>query len=149
MSKKVLIVDDDPAIVRFLTVALTENGYQAVSASDGKEGFEKAEKERPDLLLLDVMMPRRTGFTLFKQLRRDERFKDVPIIMLTAVSSVLEEQDSLSGDTMERPYDALRESLRKTIAEMKTEGEVRPEHFIEKPVDPEQVVAKIRDLIGS
>jgi CheY-like chemotaxis protein len=149
MSKKVLIVDDDPNIVRFLTVALEENGYRAVSASDGKEGFEKAEKELPDLLLLDVMMPRRTGFTLFKQLRRDERFKETPIIMLTAVSAVLEEQDGLSGNTMESPYGALKESLRKTIAEMKSEGEVRPEHFIEKPVDPELVVAKIRELIGS
>ena len=148
MAKKVLVVDDDPTTVRFLTVALEENGYEAIGAEDGKEGFEKASSEKPDLILLDVMMPKRTGFTMFKQLRKTEGLKDIPVIMLTGVAASLEEADDRSGDTFEQPYDRLRESLRKAIAEMRGDGVVRPEDFIEKPIDPDLVIQRIRDLIG-
>ena len=103
----------------------------------------------PDLIILDVMMPKRTGFTMFKQLRKDEALKNIPVIMLTGVTASLEDLDSRSGDTLESPFDALRESLRKAIIEMREEGLVRPEEFIEKPVDPEAVVQKIQELIGS
>ena len=148
MAKKVLVIDDDPNTVRFLTVALEENGYETVSALDGKEGFEKAKTERPDLIFLDVMMPKRTGFTMFKQLRKTDELKDIPVIMLTGVTASLDELDEKSDDTFEHPYSALRESLRKTIAEMKQEGVNSPEEFIEKPIDPEMVLEKVRELIG-
>ena len=148
MGKTVLVIDDDPNTVRFLTVALEENGYVAIGAADGKEGYEKAVSERPDLILLDVMMPKRTGFTLFKQLRKEEVLKGIPVIMLTGITASLEQQDEQAGETFEQPFERLRESLRKAIAEMKEEGVVRPEFFIEKPIDPELVIAKIRELIG-
>jgi CheY-like chemotaxis protein len=144
MAKKVLVVDDDPKVVRFLSVALEEGGYEAVSAEDGKEGYEQTKAESPDCILLDVMMPKRTGFTLFKQLRRDEETKDIPVIMLTGVTASLDEQDQLA----EESFGALRDSLRKAIAGMKEEGLVRPDLFIEKPFDPEEVVEKVRELIG-
>ncbi len=149
MAKKVLVVDDDPNTVRFLTVALEENGYEPIGAVDGKEGFEKAKSELPALILLDVMMPKRTGFTMFKQLRKTEGLENIPVIMLTGVTASLEQQDEESGDTLEQPFERLRESLRKTIHEMKEEGLVRPEFFLEKPIDPEDVIQKIRELIGS
>lgn len=149
MAKKVLVVDDDENTRKFLRAALEENGYEPLSAENGKEGFEKIESEKPDLVLLDVMMPKRTGFVLFKQLRRDERFKDLPVIMLTGVADVLQDLDEQSDDTHERPYDTLRETLRKTIKEMKEEGEVKPDMFIDKPIDPELVISKIKQLIGS
>ena len=149
MPKRVLVVDDDPNTVRFLSVALETNGYEPIAAADGKEGFEKAKAELPDLILLDVMMPRRTGFTLFKQLRKTEGLEKIPVIMLTGVAASLAEQDDQSDDTHEQPYGALRDSLRKAIAEMKDEGLVRPDFFIEKPIDPELVIEKIQELIGS
>jgi DNA-binding response OmpR family regulator len=148
MAKKVLVVDDDPNTVKFLSVALEQNGYEPVGAADGREGMEKIKSERPALVILDVMMPKKTGFVLFKQLRRDEEFKDLPVVMLTGVAEVLEDLDSHKEDTEERPFDALREVMRKTIKEMKEEGLVKPEAFIDKPIDPELVIAKVRELIG-
>ena len=149
MAKKVLVVDDDPTTVRFLSVALEENGYEAIGAADGKEGFEKAKSEKPDLILLDVMMPKRTGFTFFKQIRKTEGLEKIPVIMVTGVTASLEEADERSGETFEQPFERLRESLRKAISDMKDEGVVRPEDFIEKPIDPELVIERVRELIGS
>jgi CheY-like chemotaxis protein len=149
MSKKVLVVDDDKNTVRFLSVALQENGYEPISAFDGEEGFQRVEDSNPDLLLLDVMMPKRTGFVLFKQLRRNEKYKNIPVIMLTAVADVLEEDESHAGDdTFERPFDSLREGLKRAIVQMRDEGLVRPEKFIDKPIDPEALIEAVKELIG-
>ncbi len=104
--------------------------------------------ENPDLAILDVMMPKKTGFVLFKQFRRDEKLKDLPVIMLTGVAEVLTDLDGQSDDTHERPYDQLREKMRATIKEMREEGLVKPEVFIDKPIDPELVISKVRELIG-
>jgi len=149
MPKRVLVVDDDENTVKFLSVALRENGYEPVGAYDGDEGFERVRDSQPDLILLDVMMPKRTGFVLFKQLRKHEEYKTIPVIMLTAVAEVLEEDENeASGDTFERPYDSLRESLKKTITKMREEGLVRPEMFIDKPIDPDKLIDAVKELIG-
>ena len=149
MSKRVLVVDDDEFTRKFLSVALSENGYDPVTASDGDEGFKKVEELIPDLILLDVMMPKKTGFVMFKQLRRKEEYKDIPVIMLTAVADVLEEDEAqAAGDTAERPYDSLRESLKKAITKMRDEGLVRPEKFIDKPIDPDLLIESVKELIG-
>jgi DNA-binding response OmpR family regulator len=149
MAKKVLVVDDDDNTRKFLTVALRENGYEPLTASDGEEGFQMVETSTPDLILLDVMMPKRTGFVLFKQLRRHEKYKEIPVIMLTAVANVLEEDTSeASDDTFERPYDSLRESLKKAIVKMRDEGLVKPEKFLDKPIDPELLIESVKGLIG-
>jgi len=96
-----------------------------------------------------VMMPKKTGFSLFKQLRRQEDTRDIPVIMLTAVAEVLEEDESQAeGESFERPFDSLRESLRKGIAKMREEGLVKPELFIDKPIDPERLVGEVKKLIG-
>lgn len=149
MSKKVLVVDDDENTVKFMSVALSVNGYEPVAAYDGEEGLQKAEETNPDLILLDVMMPKRTGFVLFKQLRRSEKFKDIPVMMLTGVADVLEEDESQAeGDTFERPYDSLRESLKKAIKKMREEGLERPNRFIDKPIDPDELIVAVKELIG-
>ncbi|MCK5126981.1 MAG: response regulator [candidate division Zixibacteria bacterium] len=149
MAKKVLVVDDDENTRKFLSAALVENGYEPITAENGKIGLEKIMSEKPELVLLDVMMPKKTGFVLFKQIRREEEFKDLPVIMLTGVAEVLEDLDAESGDTHERPYDALREKMRQAIKEMKEEGLVKPNMFIDKPIDPELVISKIKELIGT
>jgi len=149
MPKRVLVVDDDENTRRFLSVALKANGYEADTAEDGDDGYRKIQESKPDLILLDVMMPKKTGFSLFKQLRRQEDTRDIPVIMLTAVAEVLEEDESQAdGETFERPFDSLRESLRKGIAKMREEGLVKPELFIDKPIDPERLVGEVKKLIG-
>jgi two-component system alkaline phosphatase synthesis response regulator PhoP len=149
MGKKVLVVDDDKNAVRFLSVVLSEAGYSPVVAHDGREGLEKVEATDIDLIVLDVMMPKKTGFVLFKELKRKDEYKDIPILMLTAVAASLEELDAQEEETFERPYDSLRESLRRTIQEMRESGDVRPEMFVDKPVDPATFLEKVRQLIGN
>jgi two-component system alkaline phosphatase synthesis response regulator PhoP len=149
MPKRVLVVDDEENTRRFLSVALQANGYEAVTAEDGDDGYRKIQEEKPDLILLDVMMPKKTGFVLFKQLRRQEEYKDIPVIMLTAVAEVLEEDETQAeGETFERPFDSLRDSLRKAITRMREEGLVKPEVFIDKPIDPEALIEEVKKLIG-
>jgi CheY-like chemotaxis protein len=149
MPKRVLVVDDDENTRRFLTVALEENGYEAVTAEDGDDGLKKVQEFVPDLILLDVMMPKKTGFSMFKQLRKSEEYKDIPVIMLTGVAGVLEEDEAQAeGDTFESPFDSLREGLRRGIAKMREEGIIKPEQFIDKPIDPEELIESVRAFIG-
>ena len=144
-----MIIDDDENAVKFLSVVLEENGYETLSACDGKEGLTKLQEHAVDLIVLDVMMPKKTGFVLFRQLKKDERLADIPVLMLTGVAASLADMDSEADDTFQRPFDSLRESLRKTIQEMRESGEVKPERFVDKPVDPDAFVAKVRELIGA
>ena len=112
-------------------------------------GFEKVKAQKPDCIILDVMMPKRTGFVLFKQLRKSDEYKAIPVMMLTAVAGSLQEQDQKKAGTFDSPYDELRESLRGAIQQMRDEGIVKPEMFLDNPIDPEDVVAKVRELIGA
>jgi CheY-like chemotaxis protein len=148
MAKKVMVIDDDENSVKFLTAVLEENGYETAVAYDGREGVEKLKKDKADLLILDVMMPKRTGFVVFKQLKRDDDLKDIPVLMLTGVAASLADMDSESDDTHARPFDSLREALRKTIKEMREEGDIKPEMFVDKPVDPDALIRKVKTLIG-
>lgn len=81
---KILVCDDERHIVRLIQVNLEKQGYQVVTAYDGKEGLEKVQSEKPDLMVLDVMMPYMDGFEVLKALRRDAATETLPVIMLTA-----------------------------------------------------------------
>lgn len=84
MALKILVCDDERHIVRLIQVNLERQGYQVVTAYDGKEGLEKIKAERPNLVVLDVMMPYMDGFEVLKNLRREPEFENLPVIMLTA-----------------------------------------------------------------
>ncbi len=84
MNKRILIVDDEPDIVELLGMRLRKSGYEILTAVDGMEGLEKARKEIPDLVILDVMMPRMDGFQVCRLLKFDEKYKKIPIMMLTS-----------------------------------------------------------------
>jgi two-component system alkaline phosphatase synthesis response regulator PhoP/two-component system response regulator VicR len=84
MAAKILVCDDERHIVRLIQVNLERQGYQVVTAFDGKEGLEKVRSEKPNLLVLDVMMPYMDGFEVLKNLRREPDTEDLPVIMLTA-----------------------------------------------------------------
>jgi len=83
-QKKILVVDDERHIVRLVQVNLEREGHQVVSAFDGKEALRKVESEKPDLIVLDVMMPHMDGFEVLKRLKSDDKTKDIPVVMLTA-----------------------------------------------------------------
>jgi two-component system, OmpR family, alkaline phosphatase synthesis response regulator PhoP len=84
MAHSILVVDDDPKIVRVVEINLTQAGYQVRTAADGEEALAAATQERPDLVLLDVMMPRLDGFETLKRLKADPALTDIPVVMLTA-----------------------------------------------------------------
>lgn len=84
MAKKILVCDDERHIVRLIQVNLERQGYEVVTAFDGKDGLEKVRSEKPDLLVLDVMMPYMDGFEVLKTLRREPGTENLPVIMLTA-----------------------------------------------------------------
>ncbi len=86
MKKKVLVVDDEPDFVEFLSIRLKSNGYDVISASNGESGLRKAQEEKPDLIILDVLMPKINGFEVCKRLKESEITKDIPVIMLTALA---------------------------------------------------------------
>jgi two-component system alkaline phosphatase synthesis response regulator PhoP/two-component system response regulator VicR len=84
MPLKVLVCDDERHIVRLIQVNLERQGYNVVTAFDGKEGLEKIRSERPNLVVLDVMMPYMDGFEVLKTIRREPETENLPVIMLTA-----------------------------------------------------------------
>jgi two-component system alkaline phosphatase synthesis response regulator PhoP/two-component system response regulator VicR len=84
MPTKILVCDDERHIVRLIQVNLERQGYQVTTAFDGKEGLEKIRAEKPDLVVLDVMMPYMDGFEVLKTIRREPETENLPVIMLTA-----------------------------------------------------------------
>ena len=84
MARKILVVDDERHIVRLVQVNLEKVGYQVLTAYDGVEALEQVAKEKPDMVILDVMMPRMDGFEVLKKLQADAKTRDIPVIMLTA-----------------------------------------------------------------
>jgi two-component system alkaline phosphatase synthesis response regulator PhoP/two-component system response regulator VicR len=84
MARKILVVDDERHIVRLVQVNLERAGYEILTAYDGVEALEKIKTESPDMVVLDVMMPRMDGFEVLKNLQADPRYQNIPVIMLTA-----------------------------------------------------------------
>ena len=82
--KKILVIDDSPTERHFLTEILSKNNYQVITAVNGEEGVEKARKELPDLILMDVVMPGLNGYQATRTLTRDEQTKHIPIIVCTS-----------------------------------------------------------------
>ena len=128
LPKKILIVDDEPDILDIISYNLKAEGYKVKTASSGREGVEKAKKVRPDLILLDVMMPEMDGFTLAGEIREID--KHVPILFLTAKSM---KEDKLQGftlgadDYLTKPF-AMDELLARINAILRrTEGKTESE----------------------
>ena len=106
----VLLVDDDPVILKLLQVNFEMEGYHVSCANDGVEGLEKARAERPDIVLLDIMMPRMDGLEVTKALKGDPETKDIPIILLSAkaqASDVQAGKDMGADDYLTKPFDPL------------------------------------------
>ena len=95
MKKKILIIEDYNNIVEILTMRLSSMGYAVISAKDGQEGLTLARKEKPDLIVLDVTLPKINGYKISRLLKFDSRYKDIPIIMLTSRETKLDEQTGL------------------------------------------------------
>jgi CheY-like chemotaxis protein len=85
MSKKILVVDDEAHIVKYLTAFLEDSGYETCSASNGEAALEVLRKEAPDLITLDLQMPDETGTGFYRHLMKDKKFKDTPVIVISGI----------------------------------------------------------------
>jgi DNA-binding response OmpR family regulator len=117
MSQTILVVDDEPQIVRLVRAYLEEAGFRVVTASDGQEALHVARHEKPDLVVLDILMPRMDGLEFTRHIRRE---RNVPIIMLTARA---EETDRIVG------------------------LELGADDYVTKPFSPREVVARVRAVL--
>ncbi len=125
MAKRVLVVDDELDMRTFITTLLETNGFKPLSAVDGAEGLEIARQKKPSLIILDVMMPKESGITMYRELKTDPVLKDIPVIMLSA----------LSRKTF---YHSQR-----VLDEYKGEKIPEPSAYIEKPPEPEELLEAI------
>lgn len=118
-KKRILIVDDEPEFVSMVKMRLENADYRVITAADGKEGLEKARSEKPDLILLDILMPHKDGYVFVKEAKQDEKLKDVPVIILTAKPAM---QDKFKmenvSDYIMKPFEAqdLLKSIERLLA---------------------------------
>jgi len=127
MPGKILVIDDDPDILDALAMILESQGYQVFTARDGIEGLANLKAEKPDLMILDLLMPKMDGFALCKELQdpRWSKFKDMPILILTSVRE----------DASRRRY------------ELETGLELNVDDYVEKPISPDILLQRVERLI--
>jgi twitching motility two-component system response regulator PilH len=130
MSKKVLVVDDDPDVRLFSVTVLEENGYTPLEAEDGESGLKMIKAEKPDLIILDVLMPRQSGVRLYRELKTTKALKDLKVIILSGIAK----------KTFLRSQKALTEFGGAEIPE--------PEIYLEKPVEPDELADVVKQVLG-
>ncbi len=119
-AKTILLVDDEPQIVGLLKSRLEKSGYRVIVANDGQEALDKTSQGNPDLIILDIMLPKIDGYQVCKTLRSDERYRDIPVIMLT-------------GRTLAR--------------DIKTGMELGAVSYVQKPFEPDVLLGIIQGMI--
>ena len=127
MREKILLVDDDPDILDAISMILESQGYQVVTARDGVEGLANLKAEKPDLMILDLLMPNMDGFAVCKELQdpRWAKYRDIPILILTSV----------------------REEASRRRYELETGLELDVDDYVEKPVSPDILLERVGKLI--
>lgn len=114
--KKILLVDDEPDILEFLKYNLEQEGYQVITGTDGQQALDKI-SQNPDLIVLDIMMPKLDGFEVMERIRSDKRYKDIPVIFLTAKAGEVNEIKGL---------------------------ELGASDYIQKPISPKKLIARVK-----
>jgi two-component system alkaline phosphatase synthesis response regulator PhoP len=118
--KRILVVDDEIYIVHILEFTLTMEGYEVLTAADGEEALRRLEQDRPDLVVLDIMMPKVDGYEVLRRIRADEEFHQLPVILLSAKGRPLDRETGL---------------------------EIGADDYIVKPFSPRRLLEKIQDLL--
>ncbi len=121
MARKILLVDDEPGILTVVSNRLRSNGYDVITAKDGQEGLDIAKKEKPDLIILDLLLPKMDGYKVCALLKKDTRYAKIPIVMFTAKA---QKEDADLGE------------------------EAGADAYIVKPFDAQALLAKIQELIA-
>lgn len=121
-KRRILLVEDEPAFRAGIRMRLEANGYEVIEAEDGSDGLEMARSTVPDLMILDLMLPKMGGYQVARLLKFDEKYKEIPIIILTARSQQVDRD---------------------------TGRQVGADAYLTKPVKSEELLGKIKELLGS
>ncbi len=121
-QKRILIVDDEQDIRTYLSTLLEDQGFKTVQAKDGEEAMQELLKELPDVITLDVSMPEKSGVKFFREIKTDDRWKSIPVIIVTGVSD---------------DFKNFISSRHRIPA---------PEGFVSKPISPEEILSIVRRL---
>jgi two-component system phosphate regulon response regulator PhoB len=130
MSKTVLSVDDEDHVREFVSTVLEENGYTPIQATNGDEAMDIIKQQDPDLIIMDILMPKESGIRLYRRLKTSESLRDIPVIIYSGV--------------------AKRTALRAQAAQTESRGESipDPDAYLEKPVTPERLAATVKQILG-
>lgn len=123
-NKKILVVDDEPDVLKYLETILLDNGFDVITASNGIEAFEKAVAEKPDLITLDISMPSESGVRVFRDLQENPATSNIPVIIITGISNEFKRFIS----------------TRKHVSP--------PIDYFEKPIDREELLKKIKKILN-
>ena len=123
---RILVVDDDPDLVESVSMILEKKNHDVIAAYGGVEGLEKAKTEKPDAIVLDVMMPDKNGYEVCEALKGDPEYEDIPILLLTAVASKISTTTYTHRQGMETEAD----------------------DYVDKPVEPAELVRLVERLLG-
>jgi CheY-like chemotaxis protein len=130
-TKTVLIVDDEPNVVTYLEMLLSDHGYATVSAADGDDAMKKAREQKPDLITLDISMPETSGLRFYRELKADPELANVPVVIVTAVTGY-------AGD----PYAYL------DFMTKKQHNLPHPDGFFPKPIDKDEFIEAVGKLLS-
>jgi CheY-like chemotaxis protein len=128
--KLILVVDDEHHVVTYLETLLQDNGFETVSASNGREGMEKAKATKPHLICLDITMPEESGLRFYRDLKEDPMLQPIPVVIVTAVTGYGGDPDGLKKFL----------SARRHVPP--------PEGYFSKPIDRTEFIAKIKQLLA-
>lgn len=103
MAKKIMVIDDDPIIVKYLITLFSDNGYETCSASDGIQALETAKTENPDLITLDLDMPQEWGSRFYRKLARDKNLREIPVIVISGLAGQHAVKDAVAF--IRKPFD--------------------------------------------
>ena len=123
---KILVVDDDPVFVQATKAVLESKNYQVSTAFDGDEGLQKVQDERPDLIILDIIMPTKDGFTVCEQLKGDPQYSKIPVLILTSFAEK-------KGETSIPVSEGLT---------------LEAEDYIDKPVSPDELLSRVGKMLS-
>lgn len=140
MPKKILIVDDEEDAISFISAILQTNNYEYISAENGIKGLELAKKEKPDLILLDLIMPEKSGIMMFQELKKDRELRKIPIIVVSGASEVTGvDFKNFIFKHIEKDSETDEESM----------AFFKPNDYIEKPINPDTLIKAIEKVLKS
>jgi len=141
---EILIVDDERENVRYLTIILEENGFTNIrSAVNGEEGLKRLAESLPGLIVLDIRMPKKNGIQMFNDLKKEERFKDIPVIILTGEAEFLKQLAALRS--FQEGRDVSTEKPVEEILDLIVDA--RPEAFLDKPIEPDAFMKALQRVL--